>query len=229
MTNPTSVLILCCNRLLRESIARILNKRPEFHVLPFNGRAIDSDREIFDANADVIVLDSVHTLSRDAIFIPHERHDRLLKCILVAMEDDQAQFLSAVRLGALGYVLQEASAAEVVSAIRAVAQGEAVCPSRYARILFDYFASCTAALPNSRVRAQLQLTRREQQLIPLIDAGMTNKEIASQLNLSEQTVKNHIHRILRKIGVKDRLSVFEAYQVLALGAEPHGKRFHCSR
>jgi DNA-binding NarL/FixJ family response regulator len=217
VTNPTSVLILSCNRLLRESIARILNKRPEFHVLPFNPRALDSNREMFDANADVIVLDSVHMLSRDAILIPHEWHDRQLKCILVAMEDDQARFLSAVRLGALGYVLQDASAVEVVSAIRAVAQGEAVCPARYARILFDYFSSSIAALPNSRVRSQLQLTRREQQLVPLIDGGMTNKEIASQLNISEQTVKNHVHRILRKIGVKDRLGVFEAYQALTLG------------
>jgi two-component system response regulator DevR len=217
VTNPTTVLILCCNRLLRESIARILNKRPEFHLLPSNTRAFDCNREIVDANADVIVLDSVHMLSRDAIFIPHECHDRLLKCILIAMEDDQARFLSAVRLGALGYVLQEASAVEVVSAIRAVAQGEAVCPARYARILFDYFASHAAMLPNRLVRSQLRLTRREQQLVPLIDGGMTNKEIASQLNLSEQTVKNHVHRILRKIGVNDRLSVFEAYQAQTLG------------
>jgi DNA-binding NarL/FixJ family response regulator len=217
VANPTSVLILCCNRLLRESIARILNKRPEFHVLPSDARAFDSSRELVDVNADVIVLDSVHILSREAIFIPQECQDRLPKCILVAMEDDQARFLSAVRLGALGYVLQDASALEVVRAIRAVAQGEAVCPARYARILFDYFASHIAALPNSRARAQLQLTRREQQLVPLIEGGMTNKEIASQLNLSEQTVKNHVHRILRKIGVKNRLSVFEAYQAQTLG------------
>lgn len=217
MPNPTSVLIACCNRLLRESIARILNKRPEFHVLPSDSRAFDSNREIVDANPDVIVLDSVHMLNRDTIFTAHKCHDRLLKCVLVAMEEDQARFLSAVRLGVLGYVLQEASAVEVVSAIRAVAQGEAVCPARYARILFDYFASCTAALPSSRVRAQLQLTRREQQLVPLIDGGMTNKEIASQLNLSEQTVKNHVHRILRKIGVKDRLCIFEAFQAQTLG------------
>ena len=217
MTNPTSVLILCCNRLLKESIARILNKRPEFHVLPSDTRAFDSNHEIVDANADVVVLDSLRILSRDAILSPQQCHERLLNCVLVAMEDDQRSFLAAIRLGVLGYVLQEASAAEVVSAIRAVAQGEAVCPSRYARVLFDYFASQTTASPNSRTRAKLGLTRREQQLIPLIERGMTNKEIANNLNLSEQTVKNHIHRILRKVGVDDRLSVSEAYQSQAFG------------
>jgi DNA-binding NarL/FixJ family response regulator len=54
-------------------------------------------------------------------------------------------------------------------------------------------------------------------LVPLIGRGLTNKEIASQLNLSEQTVKNHTHRILRKVGVKDRLGILEACQVQVLG------------
>jgi two-component system NarL family response regulator len=133
------------------------------------------------------------------------------------MDEDQAHFLTAVRRGVLGYVLRDASAIDVVAAIRAVAIGEAVCPPRFARVLFDCVASQSAELPNSRARAQLGLTRREQQLIPLIGRGLTNKEIAGELSLSEQTVKNHIHRILRKVGVDDRLSVFEACQMHALG------------
>ena len=55
----------------------------------------------------------------------------------------------------------------------------------------------------------LGLTRREQGLIPLIAEGLTNKEMASRLNLSEQTVKNHVHRMLRKVGAPDRLSIVE--------------------
>jgi DNA-binding NarL/FixJ family response regulator len=62
------------------------------------------------------------------------------------------------------------------------------------------------------------LTNREQQLVPMIGRGMTNKEIAAQLSLSEQTVKNHVHRILRKTGVEDRLSVFEACQTRTLAS-----------
>ena len=217
MENLITVLILCCNRLLRESVTRILNKRPDFQVVASQALTPDSKREVADAHADVVVLDSLQLLAEETIFAPNHRSSRLMKCILVAMEDDPKRFLTSIRLGALGYLLQEASAVEVVTAVRAVAHGEAVCPSRYARVLFDYFASQTSALPNSQTRALLGLTRREQELIPLIDRGMTNKEIASQLNLSEQTVKNHIHRILRKVGVEDRLSVFEAYQTQRLG------------
>ncbi len=84
-------------------------------------------------------------------------------------------------------------------------------------MLFDCFAQHAKALPNSQTRADLGLTRREQQLVPLIDPGMTNKDIAGQLNLSEQTVKNHIHRILRKVGAEDRLGIIEAFQTRTLG------------
>jgi len=64
-----------------------------------------------------------------------------------------------------------------------------------------------------RVKSHLGLTRRQQQLVPLIAQGLTNKEIALQLNLSEQTVKNHVHRMLQKVGAEDRLSVVEMVRV----------------
>jgi DNA-binding NarL/FixJ family response regulator len=170
-----------------------------------------------ETNADVIVLDSLRFL-RDAPTLDNENHVlRSRKFVLVAMEDDPKSFLSAVRLGALGYVLQDASAVEVVNAIRAVAQGEGFCPSRYVKLLYDYFVCHSAAVPNSHLRSRLGLTRREQQLIPLIERGLTNKEIASRLNLSEQTVKNHVHRIIQKVGVDDRLSVVDAVQTQNLG------------
>lgn len=212
-----NVLILCCNRLLRESVARILSKRLDFQVVACGALDASSKRVFAESKADVVVMDSLQLLNDCSVFAPNHRDNRLVKCLLVAIEDNKKAFLNAIRLGALGYVLQEASALEVVNAIRAVAEGEAVSPSRYARSLFNYFASQTAVAPNSRTRTQLGLTRREQQLVPLIDRGMTNKEIANELNLSEQTVKNHIHRILRKVGVETRLGVFEACQNQALG------------
>jgi two-component system, NarL family, response regulator DevR len=215
--NITSVFLLCGNRLLRESVGRILNKRPDFQVAVSHAVAHDSTPEVADIQADVVVLDSLQLLAENTIFMPSLRNSRLFKCILVAMEDDQRRFLTAIRRGALGYVLQDASAAEVVTAIRAVSHGEAVCPARYARVLFDYFASHSTTATNNGVRANLGLTRREEQLIPLIEHGMTNKEIAIQLNLSEQTVKNHIHRILRKVGVENRLSISDAFQTQTLG------------
>ena len=125
------------------------------------------------------------------------------------MDDDPETFLECVRAGAVGYLLKDASAAEVVSAVRAAAQGQAVCPPKLCKSLFRAFSERRSSLPSARIKLEFGLTRRQQQLVPLIAQGLTNKEIAAHLNISEQTVKNHIHTILRRVGATDRLQVVD--------------------
>jgi DNA-binding NarL/FixJ family response regulator len=213
MGSIAKVFILCVNRLLRESIARILTKRTDFEIVTAQVDRSTSCEQVRDAGADVLVLDSLDFLL-DSFGSPSAagRHDQSVKSVLIAMTDDRGSFLTAVRRGARGYVLQNASAADVVSAVRTVAEGHAACPPHYTGVLFDYVATQVVEFPNNQKHAQWGLTRREQQLIPLIGRGLSNKEIASHFNLSEQTVKNHIHRILRKVGVVDRLSISEVFQ-----------------
>ena len=219
MGKAVEVYVLCNNRLLRESITRILTKDHRFVVSAAHPITPDTGREVAAANPDVIVLDSLQfILDHHLCLKKADDVSRYPKCVLIAMEDDPTQFLMAVRRGALGFVLQDASAEDVSAAVHAVGRGEAICPPRMAKLLFDFVATQTSDLPSSRVRNRLGLTRREQQFIPFIRQGMTNKEIAAQLSLSEQTVKNHIHRILKKVGVKDRLEVAEAFQIQTLGA-----------
>jgi DNA-binding NarL/FixJ family response regulator len=212
MDDRTTVLIHCCNRLLRELITRLLGKRPEFEVQACDGQACRSLDSVLSSRADVVVLDSFEVYLEGAnATCPKAVRPLAPKYVLVAMEDDHTKFLAAVRSGAMGYVLQDASAADVVAAIRAVAGGHASCPPAYSRVLFDCVAGRGPGEPASR-RAQWGLTRREQQLIPLIGRGLTNKEIAAHLSLSERTIKNHIHRILKKVGASDRLGLYEVWQ-----------------
>jgi len=207
-----SVLILSRNRILRESIAHILTNKREFQVFEAEPSGSSCSPDDYHVAPDVWVSDSLQCLI-DSSGHPFERKDgRRAGCVLVAMQDDTRQFLETVSYGALGYVLQEASAVDVVAAIRGVAQGEAMCPPRLMRTLFDYVASHRNDAHAARARKEFQLTRREQQLVPLVSRGLTNKEIAAQLSVSEQTVKNHIHRILRKIGVEDRFGISAACQ-----------------
>jgi DNA-binding NarL/FixJ family response regulator len=196
----TGVLVLCRNRLLRESIARILAKRAEFEVIATTGTGTISQEEMVDSGASVVVMDSLEC----------QLESGSAKFLLVAMRDDRKDFLTAIRRGVLGYVLEDASAADVLSAIRAVARGVAICPPHYLRVLFDTVAGQCSELPSNHRRAQTGLTIREQQIVPLIGRGLANKEIANQLGLSEQTVKNHVHRILRKVGAEDRLCISDA-------------------
>ena len=211
MGSRAKVLILCVNRLLRESIARILSKRTNFEIVASEMDSITSGEQLRDSGADVLVLDSLEFLQDNFSSPIGGSDEQSAKSVLIAMADDRSSFLTSIRRGARGYVLQNASAADVVSAVRSVAEGHAVCPVHYTDVLFDYVAAQTTELPNSHKRTQWGLTRREQQLIPLIARGLSNKEIANHFNISEQTVKNHIHRILRKVGAVDRLSIYEVF------------------
>ncbi len=114
---------------------------------------------------------------------------------MVGMESKEDDFLHAVRDGASGYILREASAVEVLTAIRAVSVGEAFCPPWFSVALFRCAAQQLAIQQNLRARNRSELSRREHQLVELICWGLTNKEIGSRLHLSEHTVKNHVHRI----------------------------------
>jgi two-component system response regulator DevR len=128
---------------------------------------------------------------------------------LVGMEADEAIFLRVVQAGVVGYVLKDASAVELARTIRAVAAGEAVCPAVLSTGLFRWVERHQPAIPSLHLKNRLGLSRREQELVGLIRQGLTNKEMANRLNLSEQTVKNHVHRMLRKVGAQDRLSIVE--------------------
>jgi DNA-binding NarL/FixJ family response regulator len=208
-----SVYVLSSNRLLRESIERMVRKRSDLDLRGAQSIQPDSTEEIINSGAEVMVADSLQFILDPGGWRAASQEDRRkIMVVMVAMDDEKDKFLAAVKHGVVGYVLQEAPAIEVIAAIRAVARGEAICPPNFTRALFDCFAAPSSDLPNTRVRDQWGLTRREQQLVPLIGRGMTNKEIAAQLSLSEETIKSHVHRILRKAGVDDRLGVFEACQ-----------------
>jgi DNA-binding NarL/FixJ family response regulator len=117
-----------------------------------------------------------------------------------------------VRAGISAFLWREMSGKDVLAAIRTVKKGEAVCPGALSAALFRYFEREASALPCAGVQQRLGFTRREQQLIPLIAKGLTNKEIANHFCLSEQTVKNHLYRMKHKIGAEDRLSIVQRYR-----------------
>jgi DNA-binding NarL/FixJ family response regulator len=140
--------------------------------------------------------------------------NRLLREALAKLLVRKGEFrvCGASPAGATGYLLKDASAAEVVAGVRAVAQGHAVCSPELCAHLFEIVAQSPGSIPSSRANLSFGLTRRQQQIVPLIGQGLTNKEIASILNLSEQTVKNHVHGIMQSVGVKNRLDVIDATQ-----------------
>jgi two-component system NarL family response regulator len=207
------VFLLAENCLLREALVRVLRKKDDIVVagaIPFSPSALE---KVSTASPDVILFDSASIALTGPRLISRMRQaGENRKTVMVGMEDDEATFLRAVGEGVVGYVLKDASAAEIVRVIRAVAVGEAVCPPRFSLSLFHCAARDVSFSLESPQKTKFGLTRREQQLVGLIRLGLSNKEIGSRLNLSEQTVKNHIHRILRKVGANDRLEIAELCQ-----------------
>lgn len=213
MNQKIDVFLLAGNRLFREALARMLRAKSDVNVVGSESCSAGTVAQIGRCECDVVLIDPVTGEYCDIELVQTiARSAPSAKLILIDMIEDEAMFLKAVRAGVAGYLLQHASAVDVVEAIRAVRQGEAVCPPRLCMSLFKRMAT-TDGLASGRTgeagKSRGRLTRREQQLVPLIGQGLTNKEIATQLNLSEQTVKNHIHRILQRMGAMNRFAAVE--------------------
>ncbi|MBZ5548464.1 MAG: response regulator transcription factor [Acidobacteriia bacterium] len=207
------VFLLAENCLLREALLRVLRKKEDIVVAgaaPFSPSALE---KVWAANADVVLFDSASIALTGPRLVSRLRQaGENRKAVMVGMEEDEPTFLQAVGEGVVGYVLKDASATEIVRVIRAVAAGEAICPPRFSLSLFQCAARDVSFSFKSPQKMKFGLSRREQQLVGLIRLGLSNKEIGNRLNLSEQTIKNHIHRILRKVGASDRLEIVERCQ-----------------
>jgi two-component system, NarL family, response regulator DevR len=207
------VYLLAENRLFREALSRILNKRTDIRVIGAAAFSTSLLELITELKPDILLSDAGALGGGQSTFLAQVR--KLLpqlKIIMIGMDADAEVFLHSVRQGVVGYVLKDASAAEVATAVRAVINDEAFCPQGLLLTLFGAVASPRLSDPSALVKRELGLSRREQQLTRMIGEGLTNKEIASQLNLSEQTIKNHVHRMLRKVGAKDRLMIVERWR-----------------
>lgn len=137
--------------------------------------------------------------------------------VLTMAEDDDAVF-AAIRAGARGYLLKGARRAEIVRALRAVADGDAVFGGAIASRLIRYFNPPAAASPSLRFP---DLTPREVQVLTMMARPLTNPSIAHELGISEKTVRNNVSAILVKLRVADRAQAILAARDAGMGPETH--------
>jgi len=190
-----------------------LAKREHFCVLaqhadgPFDPSWLAKDL------TDVLLLVSRERVQADLDQIAAIRaHAPTLKVLLLGSAKEDGDFLRYVRAGVSGYLWRDASDSDLARAIENVHAGKAVCPGELCAALFRFLEDAEPRLPFGSPTQRLGLTRREQQIVPLIAKGFTNKEIANHFCLSEQTVKNHLYRMKHKIGADDRLSIVQKFR-----------------
>jgi DNA-binding NarL/FixJ family response regulator len=207
------VFIAAENRLLRDALAKMLGKQENIQISGLDAMAPFNVEALRKFDAEIFLLASRGNLEDDLEVIREVRAAApQTRILLMGMSPIPGDFLQSVRAGVSGYLLWDAASEEVLQGIRAVQAGEAACPGGLCGVLFRYVEREAALMPCASARRRLGLTRREQQLIPFIAQGLTNKEIANHFSLSEQTVKNHLYRMKHKVGAEDRLDIVQLYR-----------------
>ena len=196
--------------LLRQGFAMILGAQADIEVV---GEASDGAQALLGIGRtapDVVLMDvrmpgmnGIDATRRITTTWPAVR-----VIILTTFDLDEYAF-EGLRAGAGGFLLKNAHSEELVRAVRAVAQGDAViAPSTTRRLLESYAGAFTAFRPaGGQDDAVADLTARERDVFDQVAAGLSNAEISTHLTLSEATVKTHVARILRKLGLRDRVQV----------------------
>jgi len=203
--NPIRVFLLDDHEVVRRGLADLLDAEPDISVV---GDADTVAHALVRGPAlrpDVAVLD-VRLPDGDGITVCRELRDRMpeLACLMLTSFDDEDALLDAIMAGAAGYVLKQIRGTDLVSAVRTVASGQSMLdPATTARLMRSLRAEPAQTPAFSPELASL--SPREREILALIGDGLTNREIGKKLFLSEKTVKNHISRLLAKLGVQRRV------------------------
>jgi DNA-binding NarL/FixJ family response regulator len=189
--------------LLRQGLSIILSSEPDLEVVAEarDGReAVDIARRL---KPDILLMD-IRMPEMDGVEAARQlRTDDGPRIILLTTYDDDELVLQGIQAGVAGYLLKDQPAEEIVEAIRAVHQGQALFRSSGAARILARLATAVPAIPANTL-ARDQLTSRESEVLRLIAEGLSNRQIAEQLVISEATVKTHVNNIFGKLGFQDR-------------------------
>jgi DNA-binding NarL/FixJ family response regulator len=199
--------------MVRSGFSVLLNAQPDIEVVAEARNGREAVTHAAELRPDVILMD-VRMPVMDGLQATREitAMPGPPKVLILTTFDLDDYVYEALRSGASGFLLKDASARELADAVRLVAAGDALLAPGVTRRLIAEFARMGA--PRTAGRKELEgLTEREYEVLTLIARGMSNAEIAAQLFLAEQTVKTHVSRILMKLGLRDRTqAVVLAYE-----------------
>lgn len=198
--NPIRVLIVDDHAMVRQGIATFIELQDDIELVgeATNGR--EAIARVEELEPDVVLMDLVMP-EMDGVTATREikaRHPDVKVLALTSFVND-AQITPALQAGAVGYLLKDISADELMKAIRAAQRGESPLAPAVAKKLIE-----DVSQPHEDTRRIAQLTEREHQVLALLGRGLSNKEIAAKLSITEKTAKFHVSSVLSKLGLGDR-------------------------
>ena len=204
------VFIVDDNCLLREGLVSMLSEQKDIIVIGTAASGSKALKQIKDLHPEVALID-IGMPGKDGIEVTKALHRGFpkVKVIILGMLDLTDEIMACIEAGASGYVLKEASFDYLVDTIRSVHCGESFCSPRMTASLFSRIAEIADERLPGKSQDAIKLTNRELEIINLIAEGLPNKEISRQLFIETQTVKNHIHNILDKLQLHNRLAAVQ--------------------
>jgi len=190
--------------VLRESLGTLLSTQKDFEVVGKAGSGTEALQLVNESRPDVLVLDLFmpNTDGFEVLRTLDKAGSRVASVVLTGSEN-QPDYVQVVRLGARGLVLKGEGPERLFAAIRSVANGELAFSEDIAQQVLSAMAGEAKEEPSTIRR----LSERERQIAALVARGMKNKDIAHELNISENTVKRHLQSIFNKTGARDRLEL----------------------
>ena len=197
------VVVVDDHPLFRDGVARTLQVDDDIEIVGAGHSAEEAVQLAISELPDVAILDlnmpgggfdAVHRIARQC---------PVVKIIMLTVSEDEENVTAALQAGARGYIAKGVSGTELIQAVKAVASGENyVSPGLAARLLSQINAATVNA--NPRYNNLPALSQREEAILALVSKGLTNKEIAQTLALSEKTVKHHVSNVIQKLQVRNR-------------------------
>ncbi len=206
-----SVLLADDQPLLRRGFRMIIEAEPDLTVTAEAGSGSEA-ADCARRNPPDVVLMDIRMPGTDGIEATRRiiAADPAVRVLVLTTFDLDEYAFGALRAGASGFLLKDVRPAELVTAIRTVASGDAVVSSRVTRRLLDEYAQVLPLTTGQRAERYPQLsslTDREGEVLTAVARGLSNAEIAAALHVSETTVKSHVGRILAKLGLRDRVQI----------------------
>ena len=210
------VLLADDQALVRGGLRKIVDGEPDMHVVGEAVDGLDAVEAVARAKPDVAVvdirmprLDGIEA-TRRMLATPAGAGVRVLILTTFGLDD---YVYEALRAGASGFMLKDSPPEDLVDGIRLVASGAALLDPAVTRSVIEEFARRSPSAPSAGAAEVEELTAREREVLELLTRGRSNAEIASDLVLTEATVKTHVAHVLMKLGVRDRVqAVIYAYE-----------------
>ena len=210
------VMLVDDQNLVRKGVRSLLELSDEIEVIAEAVDGAEAIRTIPENQPDVVLLDMrMPGLSGLDVLKELSKADKLPPTIILTTFDDHELVLAGIKAGARGYLLKDVSLAELVNAVKTVAEGGSVVKPAVTQRLLKGLENLQTEFHS--LDQPDPLTERETEILRLMAGGYSNKEIANSLGVAEGTVKNHVSNILSKMGVRDRtravLKAFELGQI----------------